>query len=110
MEDILEEIVGDIFDESDEREDEYIDNGEGVYIVDGLMNIDDFFQLIEYEGEFETDYETVGGLCQEILDRFGKQGDTFKFMDRYEFYILDADEYTVNKIKVTDTKFGESEE
>ena len=110
MEDILEEIVGDIFDETDESDPEYIDNGDGEYIVDGLMNIDDFFELIEFKGEFETDYETVGGLCQEILNRFGKQGDEFMFMERYKFIILDADEYTVNKIKVIDTKFGEIED
>ena len=109
MEDILEEIVGDIFDETDETDPEYIDNGNGVYIVDGLMNIEDFFELIEFNGEFETDYETVGGLCQEVLNRFGKQGDEFTFMDRYKFIILDADEFTVNKIKVIDTKYEDEE-
>ena len=110
MEDILEEIVGDIFDETDDDDPEYIDNGEGEYIMDGLMNIEDFFELIEFNGEFETDYDTVGGLCQEILDRFGKQGDEFMFMDRYKFIILDADDYAVNKIKVIDTKYKEESE
>ena len=110
MEDILEEIVGDIFDETDESEPEYIDNGEGEYIVDGLMNIEDFFELIEYNGEFETDYETVGGFCQEVLDRFAKQGDEFLFADRYKVTILSADEYTVEKIKVVDTKFPKEED
>ena len=110
MEDILEEIVGDIFDETDEDEPEYIDNGNGVYIVDGTMNIDDFFELIEYYGEFETDYETAAGFCQEILDRFAVIGDKFTFADRYEIEILAADEYTVEKIKVVDTQFAKEEE
>ena len=109
MEDVLEEIVGDIFDETDEIEEEYIDNENGTYIVDGSMNIEDFFELIDFKGEFETDYETVAGLCQEILDRFAVQGDKFKFMDRYEFEILSADEYTVEKIRVTDTEFEKEE-
>ena len=105
MEDILEEIVGDIFDETDEIEEEYIDNGNGTYIVDGSMNIEDFFELIEYKGEFETDYETVGGFCQEILDRFAVTGDKFTFANRYDIEVLNADEYTVHKLRVIDTKF-----
>lgn len=110
MEDILEEIVGDIFDETDEIEEEYIDNGNGTYIVDGSMNIEDFFELIEYKGEFETDYETVGGFCQEILDRFAVTGDKFTFADRYDIEVLNADEYTVHKLRVIDTKFEKEEE
>ena len=105
MEDILEEIVGEIFDETDEIEEEYIDNGNGTYIVDGSMNIEDFFELIEYKGEFETDYETVGGFCQEILDRFAVTGDKFEFAGRYECEVLNADEYTVHKLRVIDKAF-----
>ena len=110
MEDILEEIVGDIFDETDEIEEEYIDNGNGTYIVDGSMNIEDFFELIEYKGEFETDYETVGGFVQEILNRFAVTGDKFTFAERYECEVLNADEYTVNKLRVIDTEFKKEEE
>lgn len=101
MEDILEEIVGDIFDESDEIEPEYIDEGEGTYIVDGNMNLDDFFELISYEEEFETDYSTIGGFCQEILDRFAVKGDEFDF-SHYHFTVLAADEFTVEKLLVKD--------
>ncbi len=110
MEDILEEIVGDIFDETDEIETEYMDYGNGIYYVDGSMNLEDFFELIEYDDEFETDYETVGGLCQEILDRFAKTGDKFLFADRYEFEVLNADEFTVDKLKVVDLKFNKEAE
>ena len=105
MEDILEEIVGEIFDETDEIEEEYIDNGNGTYIVDGSMNIEDFFELIEYKDEFETDYETVGGFCQEVLDRFAVSGDKFEFAGRYECEVLNADEYTVHKLRVIDKAF-----
>lgn len=109
MEDILEEIVGDIFDETDEIEEESIDQGNGTFIVDGSMNIDDFFELIEYNKEFETDYSTVSGLCQEILDRFAKTGDEFVFAERYKCKVLNADEFTVDKLEVIDTKFNEEE-
>lgn len=109
MEDILEEIVGDIFDESDEIEPEYNEIGNGEYIIDGNMNIDDFFELIGYEGEFNTDYSTVGGFCQEILDRFAKQGDEFDF-DHYHIIVLAADEFTVEKIRVIDLNHDDEEE
>ena len=108
MEDILEEIVGEIFDEDDEIEEEYIEKGHGVYIVDGNMNIDDFFELIEYDEEVETSYTTVGGFCQDILDRFAKKGDEFDFA-HYHFKVLEADEFTVEKLKVVDTEYEDDD-
>ena len=108
MEDILEEIVGDIFDEFDEIEEEYVDKGNGIWVVDGTMNLDDFFELIGYEEEVETDYATVGGFCQDILDRFAKAGDEFDFA-HYHFKVLEADDFTVEKLKVTDLEYEKEE-
>lgn len=102
MEDILEEVVGDIFDETDDIDEEVIKQAKGTYIVDGMMNIDDFFELIDYKGEFETDYSTVGGFIQELKGDFARVGDKFKF-DRFRIKVLDADEYTVKKIQIRDT-------
>ena len=107
MEDILEEIVGDIFDEQDEIEEEFVIKANGVYILEGSMNIDDAFELIglgDSEDEVETDYTTIGGFCQEILERFAKKGDTFIFK-HYKFTILEADEFTVEKLKVRDLEY-----
>ena len=100
MEDVLEEIVGDIFDETDEIEEEVVEKDENTWIIDGSMNLDDFFELIDFhDEEFETDYSTVAGLCQEILDRFAKIGDVFNFY-HYEIKVLEADEFTVEKVQV----------
>ena len=110
MEDILEEIVGDIFDETDELEEEYVIQKDGSYLVNGSMNIDDFFELIGFEDEdFETDYVTVGGLCQDILDRFAKEGDEFNF-SHYHFKVVEADEYTVEKLLVSNLNEEDDEE
>ena len=106
MEDILEEIVGDIFEEFDVIEEDYVEKGNGTYIVDGAMNLEDFFELIGYEEEVETDYTTVGGFCQDILDRFAKKGDEFDFA-HYHFKVLEADEFTVEKLKVVDLEYEE---
>jgi CBS domain containing-hemolysin-like protein len=110
MEDILEEIVGDIFDENDDIEEEVEDIGHGVYIVDGAMNIDDFFELIEFnDEEIETSYSTIGGFCQELLDRFAKKGDVINF-SHYKFTVLEADEFTIETLKVEDLEYKEEKE
>lgn len=101
MEDVLEEIVGDIFDETDDIEEEVVRKSKGLYIVDGMMNIDDFFELIDYKEEFETDYSTVGGFIQELKGDFAHVGDRFKF-SHYRIKVLDADEFTVKKIQIRD--------
>ena len=109
MEDILEEIVGDIFDETDEVEEEYYINKDGSIVVNGAMNIDDFFELIAFDDEdFETDYATAGGFCQEILDRFAEKDDEFDF-SHYHFRILEIDGYTVEKFLVINTQSEEDE-
>lgn len=110
MEDILEEIVGDIFDENDDIEEKVEDIGHGVYIVDGAMNIDDFFELIEFnDEEIETSYSTIGGFCQELLDRFAKKGDVINF-SHYKFTVLEADEFTIETLKVEDLEYKEEKE
>ena len=111
MEDILEEIVGDIFDENDIIQEEFVDKGNGVYVLDGSMNIDDAFEEIGFENgeEVKTDYTTIGGFCQEFIDGFAKVGDTFDF-EHYRFTILKADEFTVEKLKIEDLTYEEDEE
>ena len=110
MEDILEEIIGDIFDENDEVEEEVEDIGNGVYIVDGAMNLFDFFDLVEYDAEeLETSYSTIGGFIQELLDRFAKKGDVVNF-EHFKFTVLEADEFTVETLKVEDLDFSKEKD
>ncbi len=99
MEDIVEELVGEIWDESDRVENDYHEKGEGVYIVDGAMNINDFLDLVGHDEEIETEYTTVGGWVTEVLERFARKGDTFDFKN-LTITVLEAGEFTVEKIKV----------
>jgi CBS domain containing-hemolysin-like protein len=103
MEDILEIIVGDIFDETDEIEEEVKEEADGVFVIDGNMNIDDFLELIEYKEDVDTPYTTVGGFIQEFVEGFAKIGDSFDF-GGYHFEVIDADEYSAEKIKVSKIK------
>ena len=84
MEDILEEIVGDIWDESDEIEPDYIKTGENTYDVSGDMNIGDFFELLDIDDDdFESEYTTVGGWAIEMLDGLPSEGDNFNYKNIY---------------------------
>jgi magnesium and cobalt exporter, CNNM family len=68
VEDILEEIVGDILDEFDKEEPEVQNLSEGVYVVDAQMWVEDINERIKIDLPVAESYETVGGL---IIDRLG---------------------------------------
>ncbi len=80
MEDILEQLVGDIWDESDEIEDEVTKIGDDLYEVDGDMRIYDFLEEFEIDGEdFDDDNATVGGFAIEQLGGYPAKGQSFDF-------------------------------
>jgi CBS domain containing-hemolysin-like protein len=100
LEDILEVIVGDIFDESDDVEHDMVMTDENVYNVDGSTDIYDFFDFIGYTPEkFETKYTTMGGWAIEMLDRFPKKGDCFTW-DRFEVCVTEAESMRVEMLQV----------
>lgn len=68
MEDILEELVGDIFDEYDKIENEYEKIDDNTYLLSGSINISDLSKILKVEIE-EGDYDTLSGYLQEKLGR-----------------------------------------
>ena len=68
VEDILEEIVGDIMDEHDKEEPDVQKLAEGVYVVDAQMWVEDINEQMDLNLPLDESYETVGGL---IIDRLG---------------------------------------
>ena len=100
LEDILEEIVGDIFDESDDIELDVEQKSDNVYIVDGSTTIEDFFDSIDYRPEhFESEYSTMGGWAVEMLDRFPQKGDHFTW-DRFSVTVTEAEARRVETLEV----------
>ncbi len=80
MEDILEELVGEIWDEDEEAENDILEVEDDLYTARGDMNIFDFFDAIELEvNDFESEYTTVGGWAIEMLDGFPEEGASFNF-------------------------------
>ena len=98
MEDIVEEIIGEIWDESDEVNEPYVEVASGHFIIDGGLNLDDFFELLDIAEDEETDYDTVGGWCLDKLDRFARVGDTFEYQG-YQILVTKVEEFTVEKIE-----------
>lgn len=77
LEDILEELVGEIWDEHDEIVEDFTKTGENEYRVLGSADLDDFFDLFDMKNEFES--STVGGWITEEMNRFPKVGDSFMY-------------------------------
>ena len=104
MEDILEELVGDIWDESDEVVSELTQTGEHTFEVSGDMNIDDFFSEIGFEPkDFECEYTTVGGWAIERLDADPHVGDSFTESDEKTelcAVVSEMDDMRVTKLTV----------
>ncbi|MCR4902683.1 MAG: hemolysin family protein [Butyrivibrio sp.] len=81
LEDLLEEIVGEIRDEYDSDEEELIKNiGENRYLVEGNMKLDDINDAIQTELHSEN-YDSIGGLMIETLDRLPAYGETVNLED-----------------------------
>ena len=112
MEDILEEIVGEIWDEKDDVDEPVHEINENSYIIDGNMNLVDFFRMFNIDDdEIETDYVTLGGYCIELLDdRFAKVGDIIHFKNLKIEVIAVDENNTIEKVRVTVEKPSDEED
>ena len=110
MEDILEELVGDIWDESDVIVNMITKTGDNTYEVNGDMNIDDFFSEIEFHRkDIECEYSTVGGWAVEMLNADPHVGDTFTYENLF-VVVSEMDDMRVTKLTVLVTPVEDSEE
>ena len=74
LEDVLEEIFGEVQDEFDEEEKDIRKVGEAKYIVNGLLRVNEFFEYFGIQQQ-EDDVETICGLVQKLLGRIAKMND-----------------------------------
>ena len=103
IEDVLEEIVGDIDDEHDLEEVEFIrpdgdKDGRPCYAVRALTRIEDFIEYFECELPDE-EYDTVGGLVMHELGRLPRRGEKLDF-DGFEFAVTKADRRRIDALQV----------
>lgn len=102
LEDIIEEIVGDISDEFDELEKNYTKISENTFLFEGKISLKDFYKITNAdEAAFETakgEAETLAGFLLEIAGNFPKKGQTLTF-ENYNFTIEMLDKRRITQIK-----------
>lgn len=100
LEDILEEIFGEIYDENDIVEEDVVRMSDDNYIIDGSINLHDMFESLDYDDkDIESEYTTAGGWVMEMLDKIPEEGDSFEF-ENYVFTVKEMDGNRVEKIEV----------
>jgi gliding motility-associated protein GldE len=103
LEDILEEIVGDIADESDDDEQDYVKIDEHTYLFDGKVLLNDFFRILHLdESDFEAirgEADTLAGVILEMKGEIPQKGDTVEYK-RLMFCIESVDNRRIKQIKV----------
>lgn len=109
MEDLMEEIVGEIQDEYDKEEAPIKKISENTYIVDSLVNL---YTLHEELGidlqEKDEDFDTLGGLIFKLTSHIPKEGEKIKYKNA-EFEILKVEKNRIQKVKITIEKDEEQE-
>ncbi|GHV66337.1 hemolysin [Spirochaetia bacterium] len=99
MENIIEEIVGDIQDEFDNEQEDVVKTGEGIYLCDARVNLEDLAEEIGLTTLPAEDFDTLGGF---VFDLFGKIPVKYEKVvyEGIEFIIQDMNGHKINRIKV----------
>ncbi|MDR0511688.1 MAG: hemolysin family protein [Treponema sp.] len=98
MEDILEEIIGDIQDEFDNEKEDIVELGDGVWLCDTRVNLEDLSTRIDVELPFK-DFDTLGGF---VFDLFGKIPVKHEkaAWNSHDFIIQDVEGHKINSVKI----------
>jgi CBS domain containing-hemolysin-like protein len=97
LEDVIEEIFGEIRDEYDEKELPVSDLGEGLFVLDARMRSDEAEELLGVKLP-EGEYETLGGFIFEQLGRIPRKGESFRY-ENCQVTILEASERAVTRVR-----------
>ena len=101
LEDLLEEIVGEIRDEYDADEEEYIQKlDERVYLVEGSMKLDDINDELDTGLESE-DYDSIGGIIIECLDRLPEDGEEVALENGIRLQVQGIEQNRIVKVRMT---------
>ena len=107
MEDILEELVGDIWDEHDEVVEDYKEISENTFRIDCGGNLSDFIEFFDLE--IESDSITINGWIMEVLDKIPACGDRFSF-ENLDITVTETDYHRVSLIHVVRNEITDEDE
>jgi gliding motility-associated protein GldE len=103
MEDILEEIVGEINDEYDEDEKSYVRINSNTFVFEGKTLLSDFYKILKLDDEIfddvEGDADTIAGLLLEIKGEFPKLHEKIVY-EHFTFEVMEMEERRISKVKV----------
>ena len=100
MEDIIEELIGDVWDEHDEVKNDYKELKDGSFIIDCSTELDGFFEKFDIVVNEEDMPQTLNGFIMKELETIPQVGDSFTFRN-LNIEITKIDEKRVEKVKVT---------
>ena len=101
MEDIIEELVGEIYDETDEEDTSFVKLGEDEYEVSADLSIRDFLDNIGLSPDvIETDCNSIGGLVMENLDHIPDPGEEAS-CGRFRFKVVSVDEQRIQRVHIS---------
>ncbi len=98
IEDILEEVVGEIYDEYDNEEHFFVKTGKNKYLVNARMEIDELNDHLKLQLP-KDDYETVGGFLIKHMEKIPRVGEHFQFKN-IEFGITKADRRSIKEVSI----------
>lgn len=102
MEDILEEIVGNIFDEHDAEEEQIVEEADGSYVIDGMTDFDDVCELLEIHGEELEDFDTLSGFLISRINKIPVNGEHYQVSAYgYRFDVLLVEHRVIRTVRVT---------
>lgn len=100
LEDIIEELVGEIYDESDEEDTSFINTAENSYDISADLSVSDFLEKLDLpEDTIDTERNSMGGWVMDLLDRIPEQYETLEFPP-FKMKIIMADEQKIDRIKI----------
>ena len=102
MEDIIEEIVGDIQDEFDNEDEDIVSIGDGLWLCDARVDMDDLAEALHTELPSD-EFETLGGFVFDLFGKIPVRYEKVRWKD-FDFIVQDMDGHKINTVKIAAVK------